>query len=249
MSLESGRFFLLLGGSFNPPHSGHFRIAVETSEALGGVDTLFMPCANPPHKRSSTLLPFDLRCAMLRAAIDEMASCGATSRQAARFDVCEVENERPGLSYTVDTLDILARRFPGRRPAFVLGSMDYVNLPTWERWKELPEKTDLVILPRSTCDPDFFSDMTETFWPDAVRMEPPLPSVKEAYALPGGGKVLFLPQPLLEVSSSLVRERALAGRSLHFLVPSSVLRLMDAHKDEILSLWSGGDAADMGTLE
>ena len=61
----------ILGGSFNPPHVGHLRLAVEAREALGdlvrGVD--MVPCAQPPHKKTGHLLPFELRAAMLEAAL------------------------------------------------------------------------------------------------------------------------------------------------------------------------------------
>lgn len=224
---------LLLGGSFNPPHAGHMRIAIETAETLRPAQTLFIPCARPPHKPDGNLLPFSLRAAMLRAAIADM---GHTNRGDS-FAVSEVEQERQGLSYTVDTLAVLRERFPGMRPAFVMGSEDYAQISSWRRWKELPVLADLVVLPRSAGALESFRNCTMAFWPEAKLLAPPAPGVTESFRLPDGARLLYVPQPQLDISSSLVRERLLAGRSLDFLVPAGVRDLLLEHAGQAIGLW------------
>jgi nicotinate-nucleotide adenylyltransferase len=66
--------------------------------------------------------------------------------------------------------------------------------------------------------------------------------VSKAFVLPHGGRLLYLPQPLLEISSTLVRERYLAGRSLDFLVPQDVLKLLQNNADMVTRIWSVGSA-------
>ena len=221
----------LLGGSFNPPHAGHFRIAIEVSEALSPAMTLFVPCASPPHKTADNLLPFDLRAALLCASLAEAGMDKG-------FAVCEVENERSGPSYTVDTLSDLAPRYPDRRLVFIMGGGDYAQLSSWRRWRELPALADLAVLPRVERNEGFFDETTRALWPEAQKTEPPFPAVSGAYALPGGGHVFFLPQPRLDISSTLVRERWLEGRRLDFLVPHAVHILLSKQKRTIRELWN-----------
>jgi nicotinate-nucleotide adenylyltransferase len=233
--METASFSLplvaLLGGSFNPPHIGHFRVAVETVEALSPVETLFIPCANPPHKRADTLLPFDFRVALLRAALAEAGmdkSC----------IVCEVENERTGPSYTVDTLAVLAERHPDRRLAFVLGGEDYAQLSTWRQWEELPALADLVVLPRAEKGRESFCGITLSLWPGARMLPSPVAAAAEAFALPDKGRVFFLPHPELCISSSMIRERWLQGRRLDFLLPPAVQFLLREQEHMVKALWS-----------
>lgn len=223
---------LLLGGSFNPPHSGHMRIAIETAEALRPALTLFIPCAYPPHKQDGNLLPFSLRAEMLRAAVSAI-----TDTQNLAFAVSEVENEREGPSYTIDTLAVLRERYPGMRPAFVMGSDDYAQFSLWRRWREIPPLADLVVLPRSAGGTDSFRNNTLAFWPEACPLAPPA-AVQAAFTLPGGGRCLYLPQPQLDISSSMIRERVMEGRSIDFLVPCGIVRLLAKHTTIVRALWS-----------
>jgi nicotinate-nucleotide adenylyltransferase len=220
----------LLGGSFNPPHAGHFRIAIEAAEALSPVMTLFIPCASPPHKSADNLLPFDLRVSMLRAALAEAGMDKS-------FAVCEVENERSGPSYTVDTRAARALRYPDKRLVFIMGNEDYAQLSTWRQWRELPALADLMVLPRRGKEKEFFDETTHALWPEAQKLQSPFPAVPAAYALPGKGRVFFLPQPLPGISSTMVRERWLQGRRLDFLVPRAVHILLDKQKRTIRDQW------------
>lgn len=227
----------LLGGSFNPPHAGHFRIAIEVEEALSPAETLFIPCASPPHKSADNLLPFAFRAALLRAALTEAGMDKS-------FAVCEVENERSGPSYTVDTLALLTTRYPDKRLAFILGGEDYAQLPTWRRWRELPTLADLVVLPRGKKGEKSFCDTTRALWPEAREIVNPFSSAGKAFVLPDNGRLLFLPQPLLAISSSLVRERWLHGRRLDFLMPRAVQDLLRERESTVRMLWNAASRAN-----
>jgi nicotinate-nucleotide adenylyltransferase len=141
----------------------------------------------------------------------------------------------------VDTLILLSRRYPSLRPVFIMGSEDYAHLETWLRWHELPEHADLAVAPRSAYTDKAFCLNSKKLWPEAKAVEAPCSGVSRAFALPHGGRLLYLPQPMLEISSTLVRERYLAGRSLDCLVPPGVQKLLLDNADTVARIW--GDAS------
>ncbi|MSS28637.1 nicotinate (nicotinamide) nucleotide adenylyltransferase [Desulfovibrio sp. PG-178-WT-4] len=218
----------ILGGSFNPPHVGHLRLAVEAREALGhlvqGVD--LVPCAQPPHKKTGNLLPFELRAAMLEAALAPLPQLRCN----------RLEALRDGPSYTWDTLRAYHAAEPGTDFYFLLGSPDFALLPTWQRGLELPRLCHFVVVPRGDLTPDEFMDMTRALWPTASEHPSALPG-GVCMALPGGGLAYFLPLPWLAVSASRIRELWLAGRSVDYLVPEAALNLLRTHRQAIAAHW------------
>lgn len=214
----------ILGGSFNPLHIGHLRLAIEVREVLGArierVDLL--PCAHPPHKNAGGLLPFELRCEMLREA----------ARPYPWLCCNPLEGERTALSYTWDTLAIYAEREPDRELFFVLGSGDYSLLSTWHRGLELPRRCTLVVVPRGD-DLESLARVTRALWPGAETEE----GIPFAMRLPQSGQVLFLSIPWLDISATDIRRRLLEGRSLDFLLPAASAALLEKHKAEIIACW------------
>lgn len=277
----------LLGGSFNPPHIGHFRIALEVWEALRPERLLFIPSAMPPHKAAKGLLPFDLRVRMLQAVLRGLPNLPATP-DLPGMEVCTIENERPGPSYTVDTLIALAKRYPGCRPAFIMGGEDLPLLPSWDRWERLTELAELVVLPRGKADGELIAKTIQAQWPGACTPAAssgacataiPLDGKKPEgfagacgaqaaghgsrpcgatgtrpvnspggshagtggvlpFSLPGGGRILFLDRPRLDISSSTLRERWLRGDRLDFLLPEAVMKLLEENRELVSALWS-----------
>ena len=224
----------VLGGSFNPPHIGHFRIACEVLEQLGPMSVLFVPCAIPVHKPEHNLLPFDLRLELVQAAIQKEPD----------FAVSGLEGERVGPSYTIDTLRALIRDNPHKKMFFIMGAEDVPTLPTWRQWEDILRLVDIVALPRS---PGWSATVFAQAIQDLHRVMrgPKLPHPRQEN-LPGGGMVCslnegrsiyYLWQPVLEISSTLVRERWLNGQNLDFLVPEPVLEQMRIYAERIRSCW------------
>ena len=214
----------IFGGGFNPPHLGHMRLAVEVLEALSPLRLDFLPTAVPPHKGGRQILPFDLRVAMLESAI----------RGIPALAVNPLENERGGPSYTADTLRIYREREPECRHFFILGAEDFAVIRTWHEWRVLPELADLVIVPRAGSEVEVFMETVRHSWPEAEPASPAHLPADALYLMPeekGGGRILHLPLPRLDIRAELVRERYLAGRSVRFLVPESVELLLREHRD------------------
>ena len=188
----------LFGGSFNPPHVGHLRLAIEMAETLrplaAGVE--LTPCATPPHKVAGGLLPFDLRAAMVEACLDGLPGLSCNRMEAGR----------PGLSYTWDTLRACREETPERPLFFILGSPDYALLPHWHRGLELPCLCQLVVVPRGEGSEKNFLAATQSMWPGAQPCEPVLPGSRRM-RLPGPFRA-----PAVDLRQRLAHPPPLAAR-------------------------------------
>lgn len=225
---------ILYGGSFNPLHIGHMRLAIETlsrmrmlAEALQ-----FIPSARPPHKTGTPMLPFWLRTAMIRISISGLPGMSCS----------EIEAERSGLSYTWETVSLLKNSTPDTRFFFLIGSQDYLLLHEWNRGLELPELCDLIIVPRGNFDRDAFVKQTRQYWPAIADIsdEPPDNECSAAMcciALSRGSHIYWLPLPCLDISSSYIRRLWLCGRNLKYLVPAPVGTLLDAERRIVRECW------------
>ena len=219
----------ILGGSFNPPHVGHLRLAIEAREALGhlvqGVD--MVPCAVPPHKAQSGMLPFELRARMVEASAESIPWLRCNRAEALR----------QGPSYTWDTLCAYREAEPQTELYFILGSPDFALLSTWHRGLELPRLCHFVVVPRKGHTAEDFSAAASALWPTARQQQPLLPG-GACMALPGGGLAHFLDVPWLAVSASRVRQLWLAGRNVDFLVPDAALHILQNNAQAVRQHWS-----------
>ena len=223
----------ILGGSFNPVHIGHLRLALEMREVLGLSYVDLLPCALPPHKPATGVLPFDLRVQLLRAAIQGFDG----------LRINPMEGERDGPSYTWDSLRDYAARQPGARPFFILGCEDFCTLPQWHKGLELPRWADFVVVPRDGSGEERFAQAVRQNWPEAVpcSSEAVLHTAKlsdaRAFALPKGAYLLYLPLMRLDISASLLRRRFVAGLDIHFLLPPASLECLEAERGMVEACW------------
>ncbi len=219
----------ILGGTFNPVHNGHVRHAVEVAEALGLDRVVLMPCGTPPHKESAGLLPFSLRVELLRAAVRGIPFLGVET----------LEGELEGPSYTWRTLAAWGKRHPGEDlPYFMMGAESFAALDTWKRGRELPKFAHLVMVPRNGDDASVFHESIRSFWPGSLPPVVDVPLGRETVKLDGGGECTFLPVPRLDISSTFIRARWRAGRSLAGLLPEAELAVLAAHADEVSACWA-----------
>ena len=128
----------ILGGSFNPVHQGHVRLARIALKKLGLDRVLFVPCRIPPHKPSLQLAPARDRIAMLRLALKDEP----------KFQLALHEIRRPGVSYSIDTLRRLRRDYRGARLIFLVGSDSLNELTAWKDIEQYPGLCEFAALER-----------------------------------------------------------------------------------------------------
>jgi len=128
------------GGTFDPVHHGHLILARDAVEALELDRLYFIPNSISPHKASAEAAPAAVRAAMLRAAIEDEP----------RFDMDELELERTGISYTIDTILAMRDRFgPDTEFFYLLGQDNVADLGSWRRVDELHHLVTFAVLSRS----------------------------------------------------------------------------------------------------
>ena len=189
----------LLGGTFNPVHAGHLSIARAALRTFGLDAVWFIPCSNPPHKPAAGLASNADRLAMIRLAIADEP----------RFAALPIEFDRPGKSYTIDTVLALRALHPDKDFVFIVGADTLPEIHTWHRPLELLPLIRIVSLARPGHAPT----------PAALHLPPPWPATLLADLRPG--------QPL-DVSSRDVRAGIAAGRPVP-LVPKPVMRYIQEH--------------------
>ncbi len=126
----------ILGGTFDPIHLAHLRIAEEVREALSLARVLFVPAADPPWKRA--VAPFADRLEMVRLAVAPHPA----------FEASDVEGGRPGPSYTVETLEELRSRFPDERLWFIVGADAFAEIDGWHHAARLFELSGFAVVER-----------------------------------------------------------------------------------------------------
>lgn len=209
----------ILGGTFDPIHYGHLRLAEEACEALGLSRVLLIPSGRPPH-RDAPRTPAADRLAMARL--------GAADNSALEVDACEVQNAAP--SYTVDTLEHLRQRLGTSQPlVLLLGADAFAGLTSWHRWRELFGLAHLAIANRPGHPPH--SRRHPQVLSDALAAECKGRFCTHADDLRTGpaGRVLAFEMTPLAISASLIRSRLAAGRSVRYLLPDSVVDYIRCH--------------------
>lgn len=220
----------ILGGTFNPVHIGHLRLATAVGEALHLDAVELMPCAVPPHKPDTGLLSFEMRASLLRAALEGTPS-GEVS-----LHVNMLEGKLSSPSFTWNLLHAWHDQHPEETPLFILGGEDFAQMDTWHRGLELPTRTSLVVVPRAGRCEQSFLDTLARFWPEAVVQPDSREGILSA-DMPGGTSCFFLPLPYLDISASTVRTKWMRGESIRYLTPDPVIELLDTYRDEIRRSW------------
>lgn len=185
----------VFGGTFNPPHCGHLIIAEHVRESLALDKVLFVPCAIPPHKQDLDIVEAHYRIEMLEYAVQGNRY----------FSVSDLEIERGGVSYSVETLTEIRRAHP-HDELFLLIGMD--NMPEFHTWKE-PEK--ILDLARVVV-------MTRP----GVRVSPEQMKVVESATL--------CEVPEIGISSREIRRRVHEGKSIRYLVTAAVEMYIYQHQ-------------------
>jgi nicotinate-nucleotide adenylyltransferase len=196
----------ILGGTFDPIHNGHLRLAVQMRDHLGLERMLLVPSARPPHRRVPGATPGQ------RAKWIRVATAGEPG-----LDLDDRELIRPGLSYTVDTLQSLRTDMPDTPLCLVMGNDVLAQIDSWHRWEELLDFAHIVTVLR----PGF-----EDTLPDAVAAWVAQHHSRELDDLSTSlaGKIYHADLPLLDISGTRIRNFIANQHSPRYLLPEDVLR-------------------------
>ncbi len=195
----------ILGGTFDPIHIGHLVVAEEARIKLGFNEVLFVPAGQPLLKPDRNITPSDQRVEMVRRAIADNP----------HFKLCTIEAERPGPSYTVDTVMMLREQLGSEVGLFfILGRDTLAELPSWKEPKKLVQLCRLVVAPRLGSK-------------DLQHLETEIPGLL--------GKVVQLDMPVIGISSSGIRQRVAQGLPIRYLVPAGVEKYISEQKIYLVS--------------
>ncbi len=209
----------LLGGTFDPIHFGHLRLAEEARDSLGLGSITLIPAGDPPH-RSSPQSDGRTRLALVRRAVEGNAKL--------QVDAGEVDAQ--GKSYTVLTLERLRAEYgPDRSIVLILGADAFKALHTWHRWREIPGLAHIAVAnrpgtaPHGRRWPGVLAPELDQVCADRIRSDP-----ADLRTAPAGLVMPFDMTPLA-ISASLIRDLIRSGHSARYLLPDSVLDYIDSN--------------------
>ena len=198
---------VVLGGTFNPVHFGHLIVARSVAERFDAGRIVLMPVATPPHKESPLAAP-EHRLAMLRLAVQDDPL----------FEVCSMELDRAGVSYTYDTLVELRRRDGEQAELMWIIGMDMLgDLPSWRRAEQVVALARVITVARPPMPADLgavLAPLRPRFDAERVRQ------LSED----------ILATPLIDISSTQIRRRVAEGKSIAYLTAVPVVQYVHRHR-------------------
>lgn len=205
----------IFGGTFDPIHFGHLRLAEEMAEGIGLSRVLFIPAGQPPHRGTPrTAAPHRLE--MVRRAI------AGNPRFA--VDAREVQSPRP--SYTVDTLTALRAELGDEQPLWLLlGADAFLGLPSWHEWRRLFELAHIAVAARPGAQP-----MQSDAMPEVLKNEVSQRQVAAGPDTGPAGSVLLRQTPPLDISATAIRDTLARHGSARYLLPDAVLDYIHEHQ-------------------
>lgn len=221
---DNGDALGIFGGTFDPPHIAHLRLAIEAREMLGLKQIVFVPAGSPPLRDAPQASPQD-RLSMVKLAIADLPYC--------HIDASEIFASGP--SYTITTLERLRQQHGQQRPlVLLLGADAFARLPAWHRWRELFALAHIGVATRpghSTLPQKVGPGGTAaSAWEIELAAEytTRIGSTADLAQAPAGRIVPFDITPL-DVSATLIRQRLAVGRDARHLVSAAVLDYIDSH--------------------
>jgi nicotinate-nucleotide adenylyltransferase len=185
----------IFGGTFDPPHLGHLILADEAVDHLRLNRLLWVLTPDPPHKPGQPISDSRSRLRLVRLAI----------RGNPAFEISRVDLDRTGPHYALDSMKILREQYPQAELIYLIGGDSLHDLPTWYRPAELVQLCHTIGVMRRPGDEV-----------DLSLLESKIPGIS--------AKIAWIDAPLLEISSSQIRQRAAAGQAFRYYVPPLVYR-------------------------
>lgn len=198
----------IMGGTFNPIHFGHLRIAEEVREAFNLDKVIFIPTFIPPHKDNGSLISPEHRFEMVQLAVKDNPF----------FEASDVEIKRGGRSYSVVTLRALRDKYTGTDFSFIAGTDSFNDITTWCEYEELFKLTNFIVIPRPGYPVKKIAEilpveLARKFWYDAE---------KAVYINDYGKFVTYMETTLFGISASRIRKMIKEGNSTRYILPKEV---------------------------
>lgn len=206
----------ILGGTFNPIHNAHLRIAEEARDRFALDRVLFVPAATPPHKPAIGELSFADRFQMVQLAIADNSF----------FGISDMEGVRGGRSYSVDTLRELTVRYPGDELYFIVGGDSFQEISTWRDYGTIFTLCNVIAVQRPGAT---FESLAKAL-PVAIAHQFCYNEPAKMLSHSSGCGVFALHGVLLDISSSEIRALSGRGRSIRYLVPDAVDKYIKDHR-------------------
>ncbi|MCD6133375.1 MAG: nicotinate-nucleotide adenylyltransferase [Deltaproteobacteria bacterium] len=198
----------IFGGTFNPVHLGHLRVALDVKDMFCLDKVLFVPTGIPPHKKDD-VAPIGDRMNMLKIAIANVSG----------FEVSDIEAHRNGICYAVDTVGMLKERYRGVELFYIVGIDAFASICTWKRYEELLRNISFIVMMRPGCIQDEWCKKI-----DKVRYI----EVDEKGAFPGTPSTVYLcPVTQINISSSFIRLCVKRGGNINYFTPKDVVEYIE----------------------
>lgn len=207
----------LFGGTFNPIHLGHLRSAEEIYESFNLEKVIFIPAADPPHKKKENILPAKWRVRMVKLAISHNP----------HFSLSLAELRRKGKSYAVETVSYFRRRFSQEAHLFfILGLDAFLEINTWKNYQALFELCSFIIMTR----PGFEKNFSLQHLPVELHNSFCYDKKQKGFIHNSGFGVFPCEITAVDISSTKIREKIEKGESIKYLLPAGVEEFIYRHK-------------------
>ncbi len=209
---DLGRKVGILGGTFDPVHNGHLSVAKIAQQSLSLDSVMFVPAARPPHKSNYAISDFADRVAMLQSALHGNDS----------FFLSDLEANRTGPSFTIDTLQELREAHQDVSLYFIIGSDAFAEIKTWKRYQNLTLLSYLVVLSRPDLAGIEPAQIITNYFPDYTYN-----SLTDSWQATKSHDIFSITIDPLPVSSSMVRNYAKAGQDISSYVPPGITGIIN----------------------
>lgn len=196
----------ILGGTFDPVHNGHLHLATTFLEQLKLAEILFVPSNNPPHRPAPLASP-EQRLEMLKLAVENHPHL--------KIDDCELE--RGGISYTIDTLKLIRNKIDEAPLCLIMGMENFKTLNHWHQWQSLLDYAHIVIVNRPERDENINSEEIKNFMSTFITT-----AIEDLHDQ-AAGCILKLDIPMLDISSTQIRNNIHSNLDSESLLPDKVL--------------------------
>lgn len=200
----------ILGGTFDPVHNGHLRLALEVYQQLQLQEVRLIPVCFPPHRDTPVAEPAQ-RLRMLEL------SCQDT--EGLIIDDCEIH--RGGTSYTIDTVRLLHNRLPDQPLCLIIGMDAFQRINGWRNWQELLEFVHMVVVDRPGNTTEFEQLEIAEFYNRHLVED------KSVFISSNAGNIFKINVPMLEISATRIRHLIAEDKSIKYLLPDQVITYIE----------------------